>query len=63
MDDSREQDEFRRMAIVAKVDRAEGLIADYWDGINFYRERIREYWYLLGRIGERLGDPEPEEPR
>ena len=62
MDGGMAQDEFRRMELVAKIDRAERLIKNYRDHIAIYRERIDTYHHLLGRIGERLGEPEPEEP-
>lgn len=62
MDCGREIDEFRRIELVAKIDRAEGLIATYLEHIAIYRQRVDVYHHLLGRIGERLGEPEPREP-
>ena len=62
MDHSREKDEFRRIELAAKIDRAEGLITAYREHIATYRQRIDVYHHLLGRIGERLGEPEPKEP-
>jgi len=62
MDAQREEDEFRRMAINDRVERAKGLIAQYREHISFYRSQLDDYYYLLGRIGERLGDPEPKGP-
>ena len=59
---AKEQDEFRRIELVAKIDRAEGLIASYREHITIYRKRIDTYHHLLGHIGERLGEPEPREP-
>jgi hypothetical protein len=49
--DRREQDEFRRMQITAKIDRAELLIATYREHIAIYRQRVDVYHHLLGRIG------------
>jgi len=62
MERNREMNEFRRIELVAKIDRAEGLIATYREHIAVYRRRVDVYHHLLGRIGERLGEPEPEEP-
>jgi hypothetical protein len=63
VESSRETDEFRRIELVAQIDRAEGLIATYREHIAIYRRRIDVYHHLLGRIGERLGEAEPKEPR
>jgi hypothetical protein len=62
VDRSRETDEFRRIELVAKIGRAEGLINTYREHIAIYRRRVDVYHHLLGRIGERLGEPEPKEP-
>jgi hypothetical protein len=63
MDRNRETEEFRRMRLVAEVDRIDGLLANYREHTAFYRERLDVLHHLIGRIGERLGEPEPEEPR
>jgi hypothetical protein len=63
MDRTREMDEFRRMELVAEVDRINGLLENYVEHMGTYRERLDVLHHLLGRIGERLGEPEPEEPR
>jgi hypothetical protein len=62
VDGQRQNDEIRRMDIMIKLQRAEGLIANYEEGIRFYRNHIKSYHQLLGHISERLGEPEPEEP-
>ncbi len=62
MDLERERHEFRRMAIIAKVERSESLINQYRGGIDLYRDRLDVFHDLLGRISDRLGEPEPEEP-
>jgi hypothetical protein len=62
MDPVREMEEFRRIRIVTKVERAEYLITTYREHIMFFRDQLNTYHNLLGRIGERLGEPEPEEP-
>jgi hypothetical protein len=63
MNSSREEDEFRRIAIVAKIERREYLINQYWTHLTHYRKQINELHQLLGRIGQRLGEPEPGEPK
>jgi hypothetical protein len=63
MDHEREPGEFRRMEIIAKRERAERLIADYRRHVDFYRERIDWCNDVLGRIAQRLGEPEEREPR
>jgi hypothetical protein len=60
--DRREADEFRRIRVLDLVDRAERLIEDYRDNIQFYRRRIDRYHVIAGHIAERMGDIEPEEP-
>jgi hypothetical protein len=60
--DDRETDEFRRIRLATKIDRAEGFIASYLENIAFYRRRLDTYHHLVGRVGERLGEPEPKEP-
>lgn len=62
MDQGRQTDEFRRIRLAAKVERAEGLIATYQEHLALYRDRLDIYHHLLGRVGERLGEPEPQEP-
>lgn len=61
MDSDRERDEFRRIQLNLKVERVEGLVSAYQDGIRTYIKRLKNYYDLLGRISERLGEPEPEE--
>lgn len=62
MDQERECDEFYRMEIVAKRERAEMLIANYRKGIDANRRKIDWCNRVLGRIAQRLGEPEQEEP-
>jgi hypothetical protein len=61
METDREREEFRRMHLNIKVERVEGLIASYQKGISFYIKRLNNYYDLMGRVAERLGEPEPEE--
>ena len=62
MDQEREGDEFRRMEIVAKREHAERLIADYRKAIDVNRRLINWCNEMVGRIAQRLGEPEREEP-
>lgn len=55
MDQEREHDEFRRIEIAAKRERAEELIAGYRTAIDKNRRRINWYNEVLGRIAQRLG--------
>lgn len=59
--DNTEADNFRRIQLVSKVEWVEGLIAQYRKGIDFYRRQINEAFEGLGRIAERLGEPEKED--
>ena len=58
MMDDIEADNFRRIQLKAEVDRAADMIMRYREGIDFYRRRLNVYWKQLGRIAERLGEPE-----
>jgi hypothetical protein len=51
----REQDEFERMRLAAQVERARQLIAQYDEHQRFYRRRVEDSRYELGRLDERLG--------
>jgi hypothetical protein len=62
MDQERERNEFHRMEIIAKRDQSERLIADYRSAIDVNRRRINWCNEVLGRIAQRLGEPEEEEP-
>jgi hypothetical protein len=63
MDQERERDIFQRMEIVAKRERAAELIARYRHGIGVNQDKIDWCNEMLGRIAQRLGEPEEEEPR
>ena len=63
MDRDREMAEFRPIQLVAEVDRVTGLLVDYRKHCDHYRRKLHYLHDLIGRIGERLGEPEPEEPR
>ena len=51
----RERDEFERMSRLAQVEKDRTLIAQYEEGMAFYRDRIETNRYRLGRLDERLG--------
>ena len=61
MDSVKEEDEFRRIQLMTKVDRADQLIRSYQHNIGFYVSRLKNYYDIIGHVDERLGDPEPEE--
>jgi hypothetical protein len=56
--DNTEAENFRRIQLVAEVDRANEVIAQYRKGIDHFRRRLNEYHKRLGHIAERLGEPE-----
>jgi hypothetical protein len=51
----RENDEFERMRLVAEIERDRLLIAQYEEHQAFYRDRVEDNRYELGRLDERLG--------
>jgi hypothetical protein len=60
-----EDAEFRRIELVSLLERERGFVAQYEQHLAFYRARIEERLYELGRLDERLGGGEPRgnEPR
>ncbi len=58
MMNNNEADNFRRIQLESDVERAHELIAQYHEGIGFYRQRLDKYQNWLGHIEERLGEPE-----
>jgi hypothetical protein len=50
-----EDDQFERIRLVARIERARALIAQYEDSQEFYRRQIEDSRYELGRPDERLG--------
>ncbi len=51
----RERDEFDRMRRVDRIERDRAVLARYEEGMSFFRARIEEERYEIGRIDERLG--------
>lgn len=51
----REEDEFRRIELVSLLERERGLVTQYEQHLAFYRARIEERRYELGKLDERLG--------
>lgn len=61
MEGNTEADQFRRIQLNSDIDRARGIIADYRVNIDFYRKKIEVCFEKIGRIAERLGEPEDKE--
>lgn len=55
MTSEREDDEFRRIRLTAQIERDRALVAQYEQHQAFYRSRVEESRYELGRLDERLG--------
>ena len=53
MTNARERDEFERMRLVAQIERDRALIAQYEEHQAFYRARVEDSRYELGRLDER----------
>jgi hypothetical protein len=51
----REDDEFERIRLVAEIEHARLLIAQYDEHQAYYRGRVEDNRYQLGRLDERLG--------
>jgi hypothetical protein len=52
--EDRERDEFERISLTAQVEKARLLIAQYEEGLRFFRIRIEDARYKIGRLDERL---------
>jgi hypothetical protein len=52
----KEADEFERMRLTAKIERARGFVAQYDEHQDFYHREIEDGLYELGKLDERLGD-------
>jgi len=52
----RERDEFERIRRIAQIEKDRNFLEQYDEGMAFYRSRIEDNRYELGRIDERLGD-------
>lgn len=50
-----ERDQFDRMRLVARIERARALVAQYEEHQEFYRRQIEDSRYELGKLDERLG--------
>ncbi len=53
--DREEQDQFERIELVAKIERSETIIQQYFDGILHYTAEIKTFTRRLGRLDERWG--------
>ncbi len=56
MEEDRVRDEFERMRLTAQLARSREIIGGYEEGLAFYRQRVEDTRYELGRLDERLGD-------
>jgi ribosomal protein L15E len=59
VDPQRERDEFERIELTARLQRARDFIAQYEEGLAFYRRQVEDTRYELGRLDERLGGERP----
>jgi hypothetical protein len=48
----------RRIELNIEVERAHDLVNRYIHHMADYRRRVHDLRYVLGRLGERLGEPE-----
>ena len=55
MDDDRLRDEFTRMELTARLSRDREIISQYETNVEFFRRRVEDTRYELGRLDERLG--------
>lgn len=55
MDVNRERDEFDRIELTERLDRDRQIVAQYEAGLGFFRNRIEDTRYELGRLDERSG--------
>ncbi len=51
-----EESQFERIRLTAQLDRDREIVAQYEEGLAYYRQRIEDARYELGRFDERLGD-------
>jgi hypothetical protein len=58
--DQHERDQFRRIDVMDKIEKCELILTLYHVGIEFQRNQILRNTRLLGRIAERLGEPEED---
>ncbi|MDG4816471.1 hypothetical protein O7628_13270 [Micromonospora sp. WMMD956] len=50
-----ERDEFERIRLVERIERARELITQYETHQEFYRRQVEDSRYELGKLDERLG--------
>jgi len=50
-----ERDEFDRIQLVSQIERERAIVAQYEEHLAFYRARIENRLYELGKLDERLG--------
>jgi hypothetical protein len=55
---ARDEDEFRRIELMSLLERERTIVVQYEQHLAFYRARIEERRYELGKLDERLGGGE-----
>ena len=55
MESTTEDDEFERIQTADQIERDRQLVAQYDEHQSYYRTRIENNRYKLGRLDERLG--------
>lgn len=50
-----EADQFARIELTAKIEKTRSLLAQYEEGLTFFRAEIEQDMHKLGRLDERLG--------
>ena len=57
-----EREQFERIQLNARLDRDREIIAQYERGLAYYRQRVEDTRYELGRLDERLGGGTDDQP-
>lgn len=55
MEDGRRRDQFRRIELMSQLEHDRGLIDVYEKGLAYFRTRIEDARYSLGKLDQRLG--------
>lgn len=53
--DQGERDQFERIELIARIERAEELIQQYMEGVRHFMTEIKAFSHKLGRLDERWG--------
>lgn len=52
----REHDQFTRIELAARLENDRQLVVQYEKGLAFFRTRVEDTRYELGKLDERLGE-------